>query len=498
MLKTKMATAEQFYELLKKTVSKTRLDNVCSSDQQGLFWDETVLTSEELMLQGVAKNMDLVVALIDGKLARDIPRTSISEGIRMLDKDVHMKLFCVKCGSHEEWLRAEGNTLKKLLGLIRLTEYRSIDFSRQSGTMKLLCEKWRAMTDALGGRRKSKEGLRSTGSALVRKEGGKKAIWDMSVDDVAKLIAGKEVVPVLGSLVQDVFSDTDSLDADVVDLIEPRNVESKNVEPQALENQEVEDTQADPSEEPQPPGIGASRYYMDYGNRKIMRCWANGRIEPGIEIEDDEPFIWFRWADGIEKESEFPREIQVVRRRPAANIPNESRKKARLEEEEQGKTREKDEEETEEEEGEEEKFEEEEEEEEELEEDIIETGDETILQTGDEALKKLAIQPNSWMPGAAIIRNFADDVVAFNWSNGFGQGVFRVTYAKDQTYVQCHLPDKTKIFFLGITVKYKYHKEIVQSVCSDLLALGEEHYEDLSELKKMAVKLRDEKLSEYK
>lgn len=490
-----MATAEQFYEVLSKNISKSRLAEASLSDQRGLFWDETVLTSEEMMLQGLAKHMDLVVALIDGKLAKDIPRTSISEGLRMLDKDKLGKLFCAKCGSHEEWLRAEGNALKKLLGLVRLTEYRSIDFSRQTATMKVLCEKWRAMTDALGGRRKSKDGTLERSRSMTAGKKTKKAIWEMSVDDVSSLIAGnKNDASNLRSLVQDVFSDTDSLDDDVVTLLEPQEQNGVVSEPSgagdavsAGNGQTAGHLENIEEETEKPPAKGAPRYYMDYGKMAIVRCFPSGLVEPGEPIDDDdEPFIWFRWADGIEKQSEFPRVI--VRRRPAASIPTESRKKARVEKEED--------EEIEEEIEEEEELQEEDEEEEE--EDVEEDSLEKKLLDQEEALKKFATQPDSWMAGASVTRNFCNDVIAFNWSNGFGKGMFRVTYAKDQTYCQCHLPDKSKIFFFGITVKYEFHKEIVQSVCSDLLALGEEHYEDLAKLKKLAVKLRDDKLIQYK
>ena len=140
-----MTTVEQFFAVLEKSCSKTRLAAAQADKAIGYFWDSDVLSSEDKMQQGMATHLDLLASLIEQKLAKDLSRTTISEGIRVLDKRHKGELYCATCGNYKEWLRAEGNVFKKLLGFIRVTEHRSIDFSRQSACNGAQCRQpWAA------------------------------------------------------------------------------------------------------------------------------------------------------------------------------------------------------------------------------------------------------------------------------------------------------------------------------------------------------------------
>ena len=85
-------------------------------------------------------------------------------------------------------------------------------------------------------------------------------------------------------------------------------------------------------------------------------------------------------------------------------------------------------------------------------------------------------------------------ITSFFYSNAFAQGEFRVTYAKDQTYVQHYTKDKAKLFIIGVSCKYEDHPYIGQSLFSDVMALPEENYSSLNELKNKIKVMRDEKV----
>lgn len=511
-----MTSVEQFFGVLVKNVSKVKTDECVSNVQQGLFWDERILATEEFMLQGLAQHFDLMVALIDGKVARDLSRSVISEGIRKLDLQHNGKLQCEKCGSYEEWLRCEGNVVKKLLGYVRLTEYRSIDFSRQTGTMRTLCAKWRNMMEALGPKRKSRDGpgLRAAkrpacdGNVTGTEEAGtKKPIWDMSSSEVSNVITGGRI----RTSTSPYELGESSSDEDSVEVVE---------EPLAKRLKTLPASWGDNSFANSETAANAVIYYHDYGNQKMCRTFASGRVEVGVEIvEPGDVFKWFSFADGVEKQSEFPvglpavKPVKAVMKKPAGRAaPKITKAKAVAQEEEpEGDvgankktsaeaTKADSEKEDEAEEGDEAEEAEEEEGEEEGDgkDDAVEEEEEVeregFASRPERLRESLKIQLGclEWQAGAEAGEYDEDNnrLKQFHFSNANSQGTFKITYAKDQSYCHVVTKDKFKLYMCSVNCKYADHNIRMQKVVADLLKLPEENYADMAELKKKSIAIR--------
>jgi len=501
----------------------------------------------------MATHLDLLTSLIEQKLAKDLSRTTISEGIRVLDKRHKGELYCATCGNYEEWLRAEGNVFKKLLGFIRVTEYRSIDFSRQSAMMRSLCMQWRAMSAAMGGKRKSSE-EQPPRKKLAVLQPERRPIWELSAAEVTSQVCGSASLSESGvskAISLDEYSDSDSDSnvemmaqgsGDVAQVLqdaahkEPggsgddkgvlQDAAQKHPEQLGSVDEFLENFGKNAASKYVAPELRCA-YYHDYGLQKMARTYASGAVEFGVEIlEEDGPFLWFRWADGIEKLSEFPRKVEKVWKRPSRKVSEDNEEEVVAMEDE------------------------EEEKEEVAEQDLQRESDAETLplhgavwpepdnkadveaelqgpenKQGDKAgdaskeedcgdeegeeeedfeedfviseKPELKLPDPSWQAGASFMGKADGSVAEFRWSNANGQGRFRITYAREQTYVYAITKDNFKLFFCGLSCKYSNHAFLIQATCSRLLALGEEHYEDLHSLKKMAVKIRDKLTSKY-
>ena len=214
--------------------------------------------------------------------------------------------------------------------------------------------------------------------------------------------------------------------------------------------------------------------YTDYACQRLMRLHSNGNLEPGeMFVSSSSAFMQCRFRNGDVLPTEFPalaasKSQGPVRKRPAAFVPSAPVKVVRQklpEPEDEG----------------------EEGEEEEALEDRSEVEEESV-----EDLQVEVSPAQSWAPGARVVSRTADGKIrVWSFSNAAMQGTLVMCYAERQTYLHCDPKGGSKLFFGSLSSAWKDHPKIMQSVVSELLALGEEHYGSTVELKAAFLNIRD-------
>ena len=479
-----MASYDKCMEIIFKKANKNRLEQSNGDAKVGFFGDAGLLESEDKLQIGIATHVDIIVALIEEGEAADLARTFISKAVLHLDKENGCKLYASGCGSREEWLRAEGNALKKMLGFIRLTEYRSIDFSRQSTMLKMVCGKWRDHARPISSlKRRSKSPLSTPQTAAKKIKAGngnqaavsepRKAIWELTQHDINKMFGGgaEKVAAEIESSPEMLSSDSEETDKD-----------SKK------EQELVRSDLASSSSTSQ-----GCRYYHDYGKMCMCRVFASGKVEDGEPIEDSmEEFTWYRFSDGIEMQSEWAPALQFtvqrpknVMKKPAAKQKAGAQKKACADQEkgEEVKKEKKVDEKSvveavdedvncaHEDEGEEEEVE-------------SQPDTEVLTDNGSEA-GSMSADPPGMMEELPKVFDF-----------GSGSCKIKMVYATKQTYAHACYTDGSKLFLCAISASMnENHKSIMSLVMKEVFEKKETYdYMNGEEMKAVALRIRGERM----
>ena len=528
-----MATADvagKLKELLLSKACQARIDHSQVTSNAGFFWDASVLKSEASMEASLAVHIDFILAVVREGCMLDITPTMIQDAVQALDSKHKGKLFCDTFGSNREWLRAEGSCLKKLLGLIRLKESRSIDCSRQGATMKLLVQAYRTtkQQQQQPGKRRSSG---SESSASQKPKLGHKSLWEMSAADIRQAMSGGSETPGRRAVPMEDLSTPQVVKSD--DSSEDEGYRQVSAElgtsaPSSTEN-----------------ALDKIIYYHDYANMKMCRTYASGRVEIGKVVDPDtaDVFLWFAFPDGQERQSEFPvsaaspvtlpekkkKKTPGVRKRPASRMqlekmdqpesqakeePEESipskvqahtlaeklfpeigevgSETSRMEHQEQAS---------------------EEESEEEAEEETPKEVDSVVhvlprpvqvKQTAPAApcqvvpAKCPSGPPKSWawnkdwQPGATAGQPGPDGRIrSWGFSNANMSGQHLLTFAKDQTYLHTKVTAGGKHFMGGLSCGWRHHDDIMCDVVSEVLGLEESFYKDVLTLKDKFKEIRD-------
>ena len=291
-------------ELLRAKACSARIEHSKASTDIGFFFDGSVLQSEDTLEAAVALHLDFILAVIRAGIMLDVTRTMCSEAVEALNGQHDGELFCNTLGSKHEWLRNEGSVLKKLFGFVRLKEDRAIDLSRQGPTMKLCCQEYRRVKQQHQGKRgRSAEPPSSNKKSSAEPRSSRKKIsvvnkplWEMTAADIAQAMGSAGTGPRKHTAVVE--------DLDTPQAVRASSSSSEEEGYAVVAQALLQDTDSQTQTRP----IEKIIYYHDYGNMKLCRTFASGRIEVG-ELTPADPcdnFLWLKFPDGIERESEFP------------------------------------------------------------------------------------------------------------------------------------------------------------------------------------------------
>ena len=499
------AAGEKVKNIILSKASKTRIDAAKENPKLGFFWDDNVFKSEENMVAAVAVHLDIFMGIIEEGVFQSATMKMAQDAVAAMDNEHGGKLQAMP--DKTEWLRMEGGCFRRLLSMIRLKEANSINFSRCGVTMRMVCGALRKQKASLS--KDSKTIKRSVEKDRHVEEDKPRPFWEMSPASVKKRLRWDGEVSASAMLPWE-----DDEPSEVIAI----------------------------ADSPAPAASASAQFFHDYGKRALCLLLPDGTIEFGQPCEGSEesdPFLWFSFADGAARRSEFAKILPVadknekgakknpVMKKPAAAKAVTAKKPlaAALV---QAEVKDKD-------------SNEEQEEEETEEEDVKE--DDAILEVQAQAPKRRksaifkekeaapknegAIGPpapaeeaapaqnaplrkaapknekpvvppvpqswiGKWAPGAALAATAADGRGrVWTFSNAHCQGSLTMTYAKDQTYVHCQFKGGNKVFFGGLSCGYLGHQDIMQDSVGELLCLDEGCYTDILELKKSFLLIRD-------